>query len=295
MSKVYNIPLECHFFKELAQIVACEKDLTKVFLPNNRSCRAFRRELSKFNCISPEIISISDILNFPDINFILLKFLKDNTVTVPFSTLFDLAESLSTLIRNLIFNKADYKTLMIPEKFNETWEKTLLILDQVFQKSEILDIKNMIESRLNIFFSSLEGENFAVAGLLEENFYNRLLYSKALDSGVVVVSGLEKTCGENYKKINRLFQNKVLSQVEEKSSRSEYKVNRRFLELANNLDEAQAIALATRKMIEVNNSNDDYEISGFISYPDAAKTAKSNINITPINKKLFLMFWKLNI
>ena len=35
----------------------------------------------------------------------------------------------------------------------------------------------------------------------------------------------------------------------------------------------------TKKMIEVNNSNDDYEISGFISYPDAAKTAKSNINI----------------
>ena len=35
----------------------------------------------------------------------------------------------------------------------------------------------------------------------------------------------------------------------------------------------------TKKMIEVNSSNDDYEISGYISYPDAAKTAKSNINI----------------
>ena len=35
----------------------------------------------------------------------------------------------------------------------------------------------------------------------------------------------------------------------------------------------------TKKMIEVNSSNDDYEISGYISYPDCAKTAKSNINI----------------
>ncbi len=35
----------------------------------------------------------------------------------------------------------------------------------------------------------------------------------------------------------------------------------------------------TKKMIEVNSSNDDYEISGYISYPDAAKTSKANINI----------------
>lgn len=35
----------------------------------------------------------------------------------------------------------------------------------------------------------------------------------------------------------------------------------------------------TKKMIEVNSSNDDYELTGYISYPDAAKTAKSNINI----------------
>ena len=35
----------------------------------------------------------------------------------------------------------------------------------------------------------------------------------------------------------------------------------------------------TKKMIEVNSSNDDYELSGYISYPDVAKTAKSNINI----------------
>ena len=35
----------------------------------------------------------------------------------------------------------------------------------------------------------------------------------------------------------------------------------------------------TKKMIEVNCSNDDYELSGYISYPDCAKTAKSNINV----------------
>ena len=35
----------------------------------------------------------------------------------------------------------------------------------------------------------------------------------------------------------------------------------------------------TKKMIEVNSSNDDYELTGYISYPDCAKSAKSNINI----------------
>ena len=35
----------------------------------------------------------------------------------------------------------------------------------------------------------------------------------------------------------------------------------------------------TKKMIEVEGSNDDYEISGFISYPECARSAKTNINI----------------
>ena len=35
----------------------------------------------------------------------------------------------------------------------------------------------------------------------------------------------------------------------------------------------------TKKMIEIKNYNDDYEISGFISYPECARSAKTNINI----------------
>ena len=35
----------------------------------------------------------------------------------------------------------------------------------------------------------------------------------------------------------------------------------------------------TKKMIEVNSSNDDYELTGFISYPECARSAKSNINV----------------
>ena len=34
-----------------------------------------------------------------------------------------------------------------------------------------------------------------------------------------------------------------------------------------------------KKMIEVNASNDDYELTGYISYPECARSAKSNINI----------------
>jgi len=35
----------------------------------------------------------------------------------------------------------------------------------------------------------------------------------------------------------------------------------------------------TKKMIEINTSNDDYELTGYISYPECARSAKSNINI----------------
>ena len=254
MPKVYNIPLDHHFFKELAQIVVQEKDLTKIFLPNNRSCRAFKRELSKFNCIAPEIISISEFLNFPDISFLLLKFLKDNTSTIPFSTLFDLSTSLSTFIRNLIFNKADYRTLLVPEKFNETWRAILAILNQVVQTPEISELKLDFESRMNNFFTSLSGEKIAIAGLLEENFYNRLLYSKALKSGFVVASGLENRAGENYKKIVQLLPNEAQLKIQEIGSESEGRADRKILELANISDEALAVALATRKMVALNKS-----------------------------------------
>lgn len=35
----------------------------------------------------------------------------------------------------------------------------------------------------------------------------------------------------------------------------------------------------TKKMIEINSSNDDYDLTGYISYPECARSAKSNINI----------------
>ena len=255
MSKIYNIPLECNFFQELTQIMLTENNVTKIFLPNNRSCRAFKREISKFNCVVPEIISISDVLDLPDINFLLLKFLRSNTYSVPFNTLFDLSESLASLIRNLIFNRADYQKLMVPEKFNETWESTLSILDQVFGNPEISEFKNNFEKRMNSFFSSIENEKIVVAGLLEDNFFNRRLYFQALDSGFVVVSGLENEYGDNFKKINRLFVDKW-SQLEIKNCREKSKIlaDRKFIELSDNSDEALAVSLVTRKMLVQNKS-----------------------------------------
>ena len=35
----------------------------------------------------------------------------------------------------------------------------------------------------------------------------------------------------------------------------------------------------TKKMIYINNSNDDYEINGYVSYPECARSSKNNINI----------------
>ncbi|MBO7454299.1 MAG: PD-(D/E)XK nuclease family protein [Alphaproteobacteria bacterium] len=255
MSKIYNIPLECNFFQELAKIISAEINVTKIFLPNNRSCRAFKREISKFNCIAPEIISISDILNFPDINFLLLKFLRDNTYSVPFSTLFDLSESLSSLIRNLIFNRADYRKLMVPEKFNDSWKSTLFILDKILENSEISEFKNNLETKLNDFFSSLDGEKIVVAGLLEENFYNRRLYLQALDSGLIVVSGLENEDGDNFKKINHLFKDKW-TQLEIKNVKAKQKIpaDRKIIETTDNSDEALAVSLTTRKALAQNES-----------------------------------------
>lgn len=253
--KIYNIPLECNFFRELARIILAENGVTKVFLPNNRSCRAFKREMSQHNCIAPEIISISDILNFPDINFLLLKFLRNNTCSIPFSTLFDLSQSLATLIRNLIFNRTDYRKLMVPEKFNESWKTTLMILEQVLENPEISELKSNLEARLNGFFSSIKEEKIVVAGLLEENFYNQRLYSQALDSGFVVVSGLENELGDNFKKINRLFKDKWSHlEIRNRGTKPKIPADKKILELADNSDEALAVALVSRKMLAQNNS-----------------------------------------
>lgn len=256
MSKLYNVSLKSNFFKELTEIILKEKDVRKVFLPNNRSCRVLKENLSKTDCVAPEIVSISEVFKFPDVRFLLLNFLRKSLVSVPFNTLFDLADSLSSLIRNLIINNADYKKLIIPDQFNNCWEKTLVILDKVFEDPKVIELKKNLELTWREYIDSLSGEKIVLAGIFEENFYNRLLYDKALDCGIIVTSGLENKLGDNYKKIRQQLEERwdQLEIKEFKDEKDLIKGDHSLIEVMNNADESLVVALITRSMLDKNKS-----------------------------------------
>ena len=238
MSKIYKISPSCDFLKELAKIIVTEENISKIFVPNNQSINYLKRELAQFDQFIPEIISISQLLEFPDITLMLTKFFKKTTQNVPFSTLYDLSVSLSSIIKELILNKSDYKKLAIPHYLTEYWKHTLLILEEILNCNEILDIRKEFEEKLSNYFFALKNQKILVAGIFELNFYTKSLYQQASKSGIIVLYETE------YPKINNLLIN---SQIINKNNGLALSHSTKFLELRNISDESQAISLAVRK------------------------------------------------
>lgn len=252
MGKIYNIPLPNNYLQELAKIIVNEQQISKVFLPNNRSCRDLKKELRKFNCISPAVISISDLISFPNINFIPAKFLRERLNDISLSTLYDLSSSLTTLIKELILNRADYRQLIIPSKFNENWKHTLSILDGIFATSEIVEVKKNLEYRLNETFVQLNQENILIAGLPEFNFYTKKLYRIAQDRGIIVIRGAETPDSKNYKKIKKFL--KIDKIDSNNSTENHSRKQREIIVLKNISDEATAVAIAVKKFLALGRS-----------------------------------------
>lgn len=250
MLNVVGVPLEIHFLKKSASIVI-SKGIDVAILPNNRSCHALKDELRRGNRILPEILSLSELLNFPNITFQMVHFFqkefqRQNPFSVPaFNVLYDLAENLQNTIKSIVLSKLDYRKLEVPDHLQESWAPVLALLDSIFNDSEIYHAISIFEWQMQKKFESFRGKNMAVLGLMDLNFYTRKLYEIANKHGVIIVSENEVNSVREILKIDSSNNNSCLSL-------DFFKGNIEKIELPTHTVEAMAVAVAVRRAFHEN-------------------------------------------
>ncbi|MDR2157841.1 MAG: hypothetical protein LBO02_00800, partial [Holosporaceae bacterium] len=191
MGKTYAIPLSSNFLDEVAKILQAQQHIEKysIFLPNRRSCRELKKRLPKDGAtFLPKLTAISDLFEFNNqkIIMLLVELLKKDRQSVPFSALYELAESLRSLINELILNNIDPKQLssMVPEALQKYWIHTISVINSAMTTPEIQKNLNSIRRKLDIFCETTE--KVVMIGINEVNNYARLLLKKAEENGIII-------------------------------------------------------------------------------------------------------------
>ena len=167
MGKIYNIDLCENFLKRIVGFIKqninpIEIAKYTVVLPNNRSCREFKKYFSKDSnaktiCF-PNIISISDTIIFDSqkIALITTGILRKRNKNIPINTVFELALSITKLIKELIIHNVDYTKIryLVPANLMNHWEHTVSMIYECVNHPEInkklslatLNLRHYIES-----------------------------------------------------------------------------------------------------------------------------------------------------
>ncbi|MDR2068023.1 MAG: PD-(D/E)XK nuclease family protein [Holosporaceae bacterium] len=211
----------------------------------------------------PQISSISDFFIFEDqrMTLLVMSSLKSKKPSIPIDTLFSLAGSLASFLKELIFNNVSPEQLnsMIPQNLAERWGHTLAILDDVCKTDQILQIIEGTKTKITNFANLPKRQDVIAIGARDANFYARLFLERvaASSNGVLAVFGSESPTHMNYK-INANLVDAIDSnhaaQWEYSASadgnRSDPPAFSRVIEeFQNCAEEAFAIAFATRRAI----------------------------------------------
>jgi ATP-dependent helicase/nuclease subunit B len=191
---MYPISPSDNFLEKVAEIVqAHNKEHKKciVLIPNKRSCRELQKILPKKVAFSSKLIPISDLFSFEDITLSLMALLKEKKANVPLNTLYELAESLCSLVEELTLNNVNLEQLnsRVPENLQKYWSHTIAIISLAMEDSEIKEKVNAVREKLELFLKTRD--NIIVVGVREVNYYAKQIIKKAEESGVVIVDDLE--------------------------------------------------------------------------------------------------------
>ena len=195
MSIVY-VSRTDNFLKKAAEILETWQkevnyELATIVLPNRRSCRELRKYFLKNNTASPpEMMAISDLLSCPDMTMILVPTLKKYNCSIPLSTLYELAESLSFIIKELAFNMVDIDQIiaLVPATLQKYWAVTASIITKIVDVFEIKKIIEELRQKLETFL--LKTVNIVTIGIEGTNHYSRLLLQKAEAHGIVITDAI---------------------------------------------------------------------------------------------------------
>lgn len=260
MGKIYNINLCESFLKRIVGFVKqninpIEIAKYTVVLPNNRSCREFKKYFSEGNnaktmCF-PKIISISDTIIFDNqkISLMITGILRKRNKNIPINTIFELALSITKLIKELIINNVDYTKIryLVPANLMNHWEHTVSMIYECVNHPEINKKLSLATLNLRHYIESISKNNakIIVAGINNTDIYTKE-FIKAVymsEHGLIFTTSNENSQNQAYNK--EIFGDLPYADL----PANQKKASIELAEFQNISEEAQAIAISVRKAV----------------------------------------------
>lgn len=273
MGKIYNISLDKNFLETVASFLKEEIDPKELrhytaILPNNRSCRVFSKYLAQNKnknedneCFTWNIgeakakirkfISVSDLItyNSPKISSRISLVLRKRNPNIPVSTIFELAQSVNDLIKDLLLNNVEYDTLrdLVPEDLRENWQHTLDMIKECVNDEKIKE--NLSQSRKEIRNLRNPQDNLMLVGVGNTNFFTKSLVESVIKSknGLIFLTGDRGSLNESYNKeiLGRFAWEELNKNIKEikkfKQQNSAKEKQIEFIEFPNIMAEAEGI------------------------------------------------------
>lgn len=262
MGQIYDISLRENFLETVVEFLKKEIDPRelkryKAILPNNRSCRAFRNcstwntndeTLEKYRRI-PKIVSISDMIEYDssEISVRISHILRKRNPNIPISTVFELAQSVNDLIKDLVLNKVDYGKLrgLVPEDLMENWEHTVGMIEECVNDGKIREELEKTEKGIE----SVEDikDYLILVGVGNTNYFTKKLAESIEKSrnGLIFVEGDKGSHNESYNR-EVLGRNEWKEVKGEKSNGKKLKLE----EFENTLKEAEGIGAEVEEALK---------------------------------------------
>ena len=300
MGKIYNINMCKNFLEEMSIFFKNHinsKNIVEytVILPNNRSCRELKKYLIEANlfCL-PKIISVSDIFLFNDhsVTMLIVEILNKRNKNIPINTIFELAVSITKLLKEFIVNNIEYTQLkdLVPTHLMEYWKHTITIIYECAKSPDIKKIITTATLGLHQFIKTISKDNQKIiaAGIGNTNYFTKQLLGAvfASENGLIFTISDENSQNQAYNKeifgdiIYKQFNNTTNNSITTNNTTKVNQAIRREIAEFNDIsEEAQAIAISVRQAI-----HEQEKVLIVVSNIDLATRIKSELmrwNIIP--------------
>lgn len=258
MGKVYSIGLGENFLKTATEFLKNELDAKelryyKAILPNNRSCRVFQKcftwnirseENRNKDLVYLKTIPISEMVPY-DVHKITIRIsyiLRKRNKNIPVSTVFELAQSVSGLIKDFILNNIEYSQLqnLVPNELMENWIHTIRMIDECVNDEEIS--KELQKARETVRKIAEPQDNLILIGISNNNYFTKNLFNsiKRSRNGLIFLNEDAESQNESY---NRKIFGEIYCEPlkKEKKTVEQTPAPIKFAEFQNILEEAEGI------------------------------------------------------
>ncbi|MDR2781584.1 MAG: PD-(D/E)XK nuclease family protein [Holosporaceae bacterium] len=199
----YEVSTNDCFLEKVAEIID-NSNLSGavVILPNRRSCR----ELKKY--CHQNAVAISDLFLLENERIVLslVSLLKQEKSNIPFSTLYELAVSLCSLLNELILNKINIKQLSttVPAELHKYWIHTIEMIETIMKVPEIVESIKHVYQKLDTFLHV--NKCIVTVGISGINYYAKQLLKRADENGIAITADFcYKKNSINFMEFNSIF------------------------------------------------------------------------------------------